>query len=109
MTRVELSKKYDEFFGTGIWERDYKHHIIVFTEQCLLYAGSNQDQGKIIPPKFESLDFKKMRREKLLTLKNVEDKTGFSPAYLSLLENGKIPNPRYDVVQTLLEIYYQES
>lgn len=35
MTRNQIKIKFDEFFGTGLWERDYKPHITVFTEQCL--------------------------------------------------------------------------
>lgn len=29
-----ISKKYDEFFGKGYWERDYKKHIVLFAKQC---------------------------------------------------------------------------
>ena len=35
MTRNQIKIKYDQFFGTGLWERDYKPHITVFTEQCM--------------------------------------------------------------------------
>ena len=35
MTKNQIKIKYDQFFGTGMWERDYKPHITVFTEQCL--------------------------------------------------------------------------
>lgn len=35
MTRNQIKIKYDQFFGTGLWERDYKPHITVFAEQCV--------------------------------------------------------------------------
>lgn len=35
MTRKEIDRRYDEFFGDGLWERDYKPHITVFAEQCV--------------------------------------------------------------------------
>ena len=37
MTDVEkrLEKKYDDFFGNGYWEKQYKKHIIEFTKQCV--------------------------------------------------------------------------
>lgn len=31
--REEAEKKYDEFFGTGYWEEQYKKHIVEFTKQ----------------------------------------------------------------------------
>jgi hypothetical protein len=30
-----INKHYDEFFGEGIWEAEYKKHIVEFTRQCV--------------------------------------------------------------------------
>ena len=35
MKRWEIKSKYDEFFGTGFWEKEYKEHIVIFAEQCV--------------------------------------------------------------------------
>ncbi len=41
MTTNQIRLKYDEFFGTGLWEKDYKPHISVFAEQCVRQASEN--------------------------------------------------------------------
>lgn len=46
-----------------------------------------------------------LRKQKNLTLRQVEDLTGISNAYLSQLENGKIKNPSYNVVVKLNALY----
>ena len=51
-------------------------------------------------------DYKQKRLEKGLTLREVEEITGISNAYLSQLENGKIKKPSYDTVQKLNTVYY---
>tara|TARA_X000001382_G_C3014480_1_gene129595 strand:- start:142 stop:399 length:258 start_codon:yes stop_codon:yes gene_type:complete len=35
MDRVQIENKYDEFLGTGLWEQDYKKHIVEFACQCV--------------------------------------------------------------------------
>jgi len=50
-------------------------------------------------------DFKKMREDSGLTLREVEDATKISNAYLSQLENNKIKKPSYETVMTLVEFY----
>lgn len=50
-------------------------------------------------------NWKAIRRIKGLTLRQVEEITGISNAYLSQLENGKIKKPSYDVVMKLRNIY----
>lgn len=35
MTRNQINIEYDNFFGNGLWERDYKPHITVFAEKCV--------------------------------------------------------------------------
>ena len=50
-------------------------------------------------------DFAKRRKLKGLTLRQIEEKTGISNAYLSQLENGKIKSPSYDVVKKLNDFY----
>ena len=34
MNRKQIEDKYDEFFGTGYWEVQYKKHIVEFAFQC---------------------------------------------------------------------------
>lgn len=34
MDRKQIEGKYDEFFGTGYWEVQYKQHIVEFAFQC---------------------------------------------------------------------------
>lgn len=46
MTLNQIKIKYDEFFGTGFWEKEYKPHITVFAEQCVRQAG---EQGQKLP------------------------------------------------------------
>ncbi len=74
-----------------------------------------QDNNKIEPnsqslqvavmPSLLSLNFKSMRKEKGLTLRKVEEITGISNAYLSQLETGKIKQPSYTTVVTLIMLY----
>ncbi|HIE13662.1 TPA: XRE family transcriptional regulator, partial [Candidatus Bathyarchaeota archaeon] len=48
---------------------------------------------------------KKVRKERKLTLRNVEEKTGISNAYLSQVENGKIVKPSPSILYKLAECY----
>lgn len=50
-------------------------------------------------------NYKEARKIAKLTLRQVEEITGISNAYLSQLENGKIKKPSYDVVQKLNDVY----
>jgi len=50
-------------------------------------------------------DFRNRRKDAGLTLRQVEDKTGISNAYLSQLETGKITNPSFSVVIKLHNLY----
>jgi transcriptional regulator with XRE-family HTH domain len=54
-------------------------------------------------------DFKKLRKDKKLTLRQVEEITGISNAYLSQLETGKIKSPSFDTVIKLLKIYIEPA
>ena len=54
-------------------------------------------------------NFKKLRKDKKLTLRQVEEITGISNAYLSQLENGKIKSPSFDTVIKLLKIYIEPA
>ena len=33
MSRATIEKRYDDFFGEGYWEREYKKHIVEFAVQ----------------------------------------------------------------------------
>ncbi len=104
MTRNQVRLEYDKFFGTGLWERDYKDHIVIFTEQCLMQQ--EQEQNLPIQNVMPSLpDFRECRKAKGLTLRQVEEVTGLSNAYLSQLETRKIKSPSFDVVKKLYDLY----
>jgi hypothetical protein len=32
---AKIEKFYDDFFGTGYWEEQYKPHIVEFARQCI--------------------------------------------------------------------------
>ena len=49
---------------------------------------------------------KRLRKERFLTLRAVEEKTGVSNAYLSQVENGKIISPSPTVLSKLAECYH---
>ena len=82
MNRNEIGRKYDEFFGTGLWERDYKSHIVIFTEQCLI--NNQYNINDISVP-----EFKIMRVRLNMSMQDVANKTGVSKATISRLEMGK--------------------
>lgn len=52
-------------------------------------------------------DYRDLRKQKGLTLREVENITGISNAYLSQLETGKIKSPSHDTVCKLLNLYWQ--
>lgn len=62
-----------------------------------------------VMPSLQSLNFKSMRKAKGLTLRKVEELTGISNPYLSQLETGKIANPSYNTVRTLVMLYSNEA
>jgi len=53
-------------------------------------------------------DFKVKREELGYTLRQVQDKTEISNAYLSQLETGKIKTPSFQVVKKLHDLYFQK-
>lgn len=63
----------------------------------------------VVMPSLQSLNFKKMRKAKGLTLRKVEELTGISNPYLSQLETGKIASPSYNTVRTLVMLYSNEA
>lgn len=60
-------------------------------------------------PPLEMFDFRLLRKQKNLTLRDVENTIGVSNAYLSQLETGKISNPSYNIVRNLLQLYKNNS
>lgn len=75
----------------------------------LFLIGYNALPIPDVMPPLLSLDFKKMRKAKGLTLRQVEEITGVSNPYLSQLETGKIKSPGYDVVKALYDLYSNEA
>jgi len=59
----------------------------------------------VVLPSLLEIDFLIMRKEKGLTLRDVQEKTGISNAYLSQLETGKIKSPGYNTVIALYNLY----
>lgn len=59
----------------------------------------------IAMPSLLDLNLKQMRKNKGLTLREVEEKTGISNAYLNRLETGKIKSPGYNTVIALYNLY----
>lgn len=53
----------------------------------------------------KKMDFKQMRINANLTLRQVEALTGISNPYLSQIETRKVPNPSFRVVMLLLKAY----
>ena len=62
-----------------------------------------------VMPSLLSLNFREMRKTKGLTLREVEETTGISNAYLSQLETGKIKSPGYETVKLLYDLYSNEA
>jgi DNA-binding transcriptional regulator YiaG len=56
-------------------------------------------------PDITSVDFKKMREKKGVSVRTVEAHTGVSNAYISQLETGKAKEPSYKIVKVLFEFY----
>ncbi len=61
---------------------------------------------KTIPTMF---NFREYRHNANMTLRNVEEATGISNAYLSQLETGKIKKPSFEVVSKLYYLYTSKS
>lgn len=96
-----------------------------FTEVSLKYTVPNEKFGqfaellKLIKDLLESTkpanknfanvpvmpSFLALRKKAGLTLRQVEKDTKISNAYLSQLETGKIDNPSYKIVMTLINYY----
>ena len=62
-----------------------------------------------VMPSLPEIDFLMLRKEKRLTLRDVEKSTGISNAYLSQLERGKIKSPGYNTVKSLCELCINEA
>lgn len=71
-------------------------------EQLIFKAQDQQSLTPIFP-------FKERREKSGLTLREVEEQTGISNAYLSQLENGKIKKPSYNTVETLDKLYKKHN
>jgi hypothetical protein len=56
-------------------------------------------------PSVLDLDLKQIRKDKGLTLSEVEKITGISTSYLSQIETGKIKSPGYNTVKDIYELY----
>jgi DNA-binding Xre family transcriptional regulator len=68
-------------------------------------TGERQSNIQIVMPSLLDFDFRQLRKAKGLTLREVEESTGISNAYLSQLETGKIKSPGYDTVKKLHDLY----
>lgn len=77
---------------------------MVFAIYAALVGLSKNNPGATV--EYNGEFFKSLRLEKKLTLRQVEDATGVSNSYLSQLESGKVNNPSQNVVNKLLDYYY---
>jgi len=57
-------------------------------------------------PENATFKLKEWRRQRGFTLRQVEEKTGISNAYLSQVETGKVKNPSFDVMVKLCRLYF---
>lgn len=71
------------------------------TAQALMIANLISSNLPIMP------SFLALRKRAGKTLREVEKSTGISNAYLSQLETGKVDNPSYKNVRTLINYYKQ--
>ena len=86
--------------------------ILCMSVQSALANVDTRDRKLTIPvvmPSLLDLDFKQMRKAKGLTLRDVQESTSISNAYLSQLETGKIKSPGYNTVKALYELYSNEA
>ena len=108
-TKVEAKKYMNKYFKAQyINENDDEFKALV----RLLNKSKKTVKDCNIPhvmPSLQSLNFKIMRKEKGLTLRQVEEMTGISNPYLSQLETGKIVSPSYNIVRTLVMLYSNEA
>lgn len=83
----------------------------IIAAQCATIAEEYGEQLLIqhVMPSLLSLNFREMRKAKGLTLREVEETTGISNAYLSQLETGKIKSPGYETVKLLYDLYNNET
>lgn len=59
----------------------------------------------VVMPPLLDFNFRQLRKDKGLTLREVQESTGLSNAYLSQLETGKIKSPSYKTIRCLINIY----
>lgn len=93
----DLGVRMQETFGTN--PETQKEYMIMAIAAGL--QGVYNNQPLAIEDNFGE-QIKRLRAEKKLTLKQVEDATGISNAYLSQLETGKIKKPSHDTVIKLI-------
>lgn len=99
-----------ELLFTGLFERDMTEVAIYKGEDGRIWVRDIHEFKErftfIKSVELPSLFDFKIRRIKLgMTLRQVEELTGISNAYLSQLENGKIKKPSFDVVEKLNKLY----
>lgn len=68
--------------------------------QVTIHESTILSEPDLIPSKLK--EYRKIRK---LTLRQVEEATGISNAYLSQLETGKTANPAFKTMVTLLRYY----
>ena len=96
--KIVSAKNEDEAFGIA-----YKITKVQFENFDLVYQLTVPIPNE--EPKQMADNFKQMRIEKGMTLREVEKATGISNSYLSQLETGKIKKPSYSVVTQLNALY----
>lgn len=93
-----LGLKMGELFAKDKYSGEY---MVLAIMGCI--AGLTNTTYSLMPVcDFSGEYFKSLRKAKGYTLRQVEDATGLSNAYLSQFENGKIKKPSHDTITKLL-------
>lgn len=87
-------------------ERKCKNPMCACTGECWTtnIPKPKYIQTQVVAPNI-SCSLKLCRKLKGLSLRDVEEKTGISNAYLSQLETGKIKEPSFSIVIKLCKFY----
>jgi hypothetical protein len=113
MTDTEIKEMATQTYDLGIKmgrtfanDEHSKDYMILAIMACIHGMNNSEKRFTTMPViNFDGDYFFSLRKEKGWTLRQVEDATGISNAYLSQFENGKIKKPSQNVVTKLINFY----
>ena len=79
---------------------EYKVFVEVLQKNQFLLKGKPMHEISFIPTYLKDL-----RLSKNISLKKVGEKTGLSDTYISLIESGKRPLPRLEMLEKICDVY----